>query len=64
MPGPGNRCDGAGEAAWLSINARYPYSYGSTPGHQSLLMATLPDQAVRELPPGEVEKYTVIRVAE
>ena len=27
-------------------------------------MATLPDQAVRELPPGEVEKYTVIRVAD
>jgi hypothetical protein len=27
-------------------------------------LATLPDQAVRELPPGEVEKYTVIRVAE
>ena len=27
-------------------------------------LATLPDQAVRELPPGEVEKYTVIRVAD
>ena len=27
-------------------------------------MATLPDQSVRELPPGEVEKYTVIRVAD
>jgi hypothetical protein len=27
-------------------------------------LATLPDQAVRELPPGEVEKYTVVRVAD
>ncbi len=27
-------------------------------------LATLPDQAVRELAPGEVEKYTVVRVAD
>ena len=27
-------------------------------------LAMLPDQAVRELPPGEVEKYTVVRVAD
>lgn len=39
----------------------------TTPANEALVfdaLATLPDQAVRELTPGEVGRYTVIRVAD